>query len=652
MAQERYGEAEPLFRRALDTRERVLGSEHPDTLQSFHKMGLLRQAQGDRGEAEMLLRHSLEWRERVLGPEHPDTIAVRGDLSILLVQMHRPAEALRIFKANDQALAYWTDSEVHAGRWEWRRHLILHFTRRYQDVGLSLALTHPFPDAAEFTADLVMHWNKRVASSDAMLHNLVGESRDPALLAAIERVQAARRALSAAVLSQNIAGSERMRLREALDTAEAELRAASDRFRRFLTVREANADDVRDALAAGSVLVEYKFFRLYDFDAGAFTGETHLLAAILHPEKEVIVVDLGDAQPILRVQRSILAGPTNGELQALLREGYQALISPLLPHFEDVETLFVIPDGSLHALPFGALVDESGQYLVQHFAALHLLQTGSALVVRDRPETRRGLVAVGGVDFGPSPPPNGAGIPLRDEAAAMVHPAASEDSIQADQGSTSDQIWGFGPLPGTEEEVERVAEVYAMFRPDDPEPVVLTGANATERAIKTLAVPPYVLHLATHGYHLKAGVIEGRPLLQSGIALAGANRALTGEVSLGGENGVLHAVEAKSLNLYGTELVVLSICDSAQGVDAGSEGIEGLSSAFYSAGAKNVLAALWPIDDRLPVAFMTRFYYEWLSRPGITPAEALQNTKLRYITSPNPAERDPATWAPFVLYEG
>ncbi|MBB4268199.1 CHAT domain-containing protein [Roseospira visakhapatnamensis] len=70
------------------------------------------------------------------------------------------------------------------------------------------------------------------------------------------------------------------------------------------------------------------------------------------------------------------------------------------------------------------------------------------------------------------------------------------------------------------------------------------------------------------------------------------------------------------------------------------------------AGAKNVLTALWTIDDRLTATFMSRFYGTWLSHLGMSPTEALQKTKLRYITSPSSAERDPATWAPFVLYEG
>ena len=201
--------------------------------------------------------------------------------------------------------------------------------------------------------------------------------------------------------------------------------------------------------------------------------------------------------------------------------------------------------------------------------------------------------------------------------------------------------------------MKTIGETYADFRRDEPAPIVLTGENATEAALKSLAAPPRVLHLATHGYYLQSGSIRGRPLLQSGVTLAGANRALAGGIGADGENGILHAVEAQTLNLYGTELVVLSACDTGQGAHDYSEGLEGLPRAFYVAGAKNVLAALWPVGDDAAAAFMTRFYDNWLEQTGQSdPAAALRKTKLWYLTQTDPSITDPQNWAPFVLFEG
>ena len=79
----RYGEAELLHRRALAARERVLGTEHPDTLISVNNLAVLYREQGRYGEAEPLFKRALAARERVLGPEHPDTLSSVNNLGFL-----------------------------------------------------------------------------------------------------------------------------------------------------------------------------------------------------------------------------------------------------------------------------------------------------------------------------------------------------------------------------------------------------------------------------------------------------------------------------------------------------------------------------------------------------------------------------------------
>ena len=179
-----------------------------------------------------------------------------------------------------------------------------------------------------------------------------------------------------------------------------------------------------------------------------------------------------------------------------------------------------------------------------------------------------------------------------------------------------------------------------------------TGRDATEAAVKSLALPPRVLHFATHGFYLASGTIEGRPLLQSGITLAGANQALRGATGPDEENGVLHAVEVQTLNLFGTELVVLSACATGQGVIDYSEGLEGLPRAFFVAGAQNVLAALWSVGDTAALNFMQRFYENWLAQEVSNPSAALRQTKLWYISQTDARVADPQNWSPFVLFEG
>ncbi|POF29862.1 CHAT domain-containing tetratricopeptide repeat protein [Roseibium marinum] len=641
----RYGEAEPLYKRALEASERVLGAEHPDTLSSVNNLAALYESTGRYGEAEPLYKRALEASKRVLGAEHPDTISTQGNLSALLVRSGRPGEALRAFRKIDQRLDQWLRTEVRTARAATMRRQMLRLNSRYQDASFSFVLENLTTETASFAADLTLRWKKRLIQDDAVLNNLARETDDSALLELIEAVRKSRQSLSGVAFDPAVSPEEKTRLREALEAREAELRSASEKFRRFQTVSSADAGDVMLALPRNSALIEYRLYDPFDFEDASY-GATSLLAVVLRPDADPVVVSLGEASVLFTLQALTvdkdLRTENDTSFQTLMRFGHNRLIAPLLDQLDGVETLYVSPDGPLQALPFEAFLDEPGLRLIERFS-VRSLQTGRDLVARDRPATGKGLVAFGGVDFETM---QLAALPTNAE------PVADASLNRAAIDITRRQFTRFPPLPHTENEVTDIGVAYAAFRPDEPAPVVLTGKEATESAVKALSSPPRVLHFATHGYYLQSGSIEGRPLLQSGITLAGANRALTGGVNATGENGILHAIEAQTLNLYGTELVALSACDTGQGAHDYSEGLEGLPRAFYVAGAKNVLAALWPVGDQAAKEFMKRFYRNWLSQTVSDPPAALRKTKLWYLQQTNPAISDPQNWAPFILFEG
>lgn len=278
------------------------------------------------------------------------------------------------------------------------------------------------------------------------------------------------------------------------------------------------------------------------------------------------------------------------------------------------------PGGALALIPFEALINGDGRYLIEEVATTYLT-SGRDLVSPRAAATTGPALIVAAPDYDASA---GAGA-----GAALNH--------------------RFAPLPGAEREAERLLRHL-------PEARVLAGADATKQALLALE-SPRVLHVATHGFFLgdvhadpEAGsrgltltgagrslvqLGEGDPMLRSGLALAGANRDA---------EGLLTAVEATSLNLAGTSLVVLSACETGVGEVSSSQGTFGLQRSVLLAGAETLVMSLWSVSDDATEATMDGYYRRLVAGGGRS--EALRQAKLELLADQGTAH--PYYWAPFV----
>lgn len=234
--------------------------------------------------------------------------------------------------------------------------------------------------------------------------------------------------------------------------------------------------------------------------------------------------------------------------------------------------------------------------------------------------------------------------------------------MRGDQRSTDIADLRYGPLPGTQREVEAIAPLL-------PEAIVLTEAAATENALKQVQGPS-ILHIATHGFFLEdvefvppgnpRGEIElvsaapgsfaiasdrptstENPLLRSGLALAGFNPR-----SSANEDGVLTALEATGLDLRGTRLVVLSACETGVGAVANGEGVYGLRRALVMAGAESQLMSLWKVDDEGTADLMADYYERLLAGAGRS--DALRQVQLAFLQNGG-VQQHPYYWASFMF---
>ena len=125
-----------------------------------------------------------------------------------------------------------------------------------------------------------------------------------------------------------------------------------------------------------------------------------------------------------------------------------------------------------------------------------------------------------------------------------------------------------------------------------------------------------------------------------GLALAGANLRHTSDT----DDGILTALEASGLNLWGTKLVVLSACDTGIGDVRNGEGVYGLRRAFFLAGAESLVMSLWPVSDYTTRELMTGYYRNL--KQGIGRGSALRQVQLDMLKR-NP-HLHPFYWANFI----
>ncbi|MCP4697503.1 MAG: CHAT domain-containing protein, partial [Gammaproteobacteria bacterium] len=631
--QGRYGEAEPLYLRALRVSEQVLGKEHPLTLASINNLAGLYESQGRYAEAEPLYLRALRVSEQVLGKAHPHTMATMQNLTGLQLGLKQPKKALSLLKRLQAGALRYAAVELTTTLGEAQKRRFLSRQSVLQDLALSLAMQYPTPSNQQFAATVLLRWNQVQGEEALFLQRLSRHSGDPRVQALAQQIRGARTELSFLANQKEVEPAALQHSLEKLADLEVKLSLRSRVYKQHLAVRSLDLDTVRSALPHGSALLAFKAYRPFDTDKQALQAP-HYLALLLPAEdtdeETLQLLDLGPVDEIIA-----LGLRTDREESGL----YRRLFAALDERLEKYDSLYIAPDHWLHLLNFERLRLPDGRYWIER-QPLHRLQTARDLVRPPPLQKGKGLLALGGIDYG-SPPKIAAG--------------KAQIALTETQRNLAGQLeQGFKPLKASGKEALQIKQFYwtPEYGEGDSElEQVWRGQEAGEHRLKQLEQAPQILHLATHGFYLEDKFKLGRPLVLSGLALANANRGIAGELSHG-EDGILYALEVQDLNLEGTLLVSLSACDTGQGAVDYAEGVYGLIRAFRVAGARHVLMTLRKVDDNAAFRFMSRFYLKWLESGGLdNPARALRETKLSFLHGKRPAERKPEMWAPYVLVE-
>jgi CHAT domain-containing protein len=662
----------PLYQQALKVRKTALGEKHPDHANSLHNLAALYLAMGDHQAALPLLQQALQVLKAAQREKHPDYATTLNNLARLYQGMKQPRQALQL---NEQALAIT------------RANLLLSASiqSERQQLAATRAVRHQFdfrlslPDADKESAagsyQYVLAWKGTVflhqqrrrhfarlcaADSSSKVRNLVEQLQQTTQMLA---------ALTLAPVEARTASARRQqaeKLTQHKEDLESQLSRLSATFRDHQKQADLTPAHLQQTLPADTALVDFLFYKHHDHTQTDRSKryQRRLSAWVVRPNKAVVRIDLGPAEPIeqtvtawrqalTRRDTATAAGPTL----------HQALWKPLAKHLGGAKTVLLSPDGVLGTVPFAALPgDKEGRYLIEDLAVAvvpvpQLLPQMLAPMPREM-RLKPSLLVVGDVNF--------------DSTQTVV---ASVD----DRGAPRSGLKSWGKLEATSAEAAAVRDSFTrLFRGGTV--TDLREEEARKAAVRQALTKHRYAHLATHGFfappELKSaladedrggtglfgreGVTGWHPLLLSGLVLAGANK----EAKPGEEDGILTALEVSEMDLSGLELAVLSACETGLGKQAGGEGLLGLQRAFSVAGCRSVVASLWKVDDRATQALMAAFYRVWWGKKVVSRVEALRQAQLsllkvgvrgmvRKALPARPWHKDdrlpPYYWAAFVL---
>ncbi|MCX7605792.1 MAG: CHAT domain-containing protein [Bacteroidia bacterium] len=565
----KYDQAEGILLRVLDQLREVIGERHPDYWMSVRELALLREQQGRLAEADSLYLQMVHHQIELLGERHTQSLSSMYRLALIRAkrQMYSQADSLWQ-KAVAIQFAYlrqeaWGLPESHKLRFL-EKTLLPGMNEFQKYVGLrgrdNPALLRLGYRAGRSIKGLILVSSEGLrflaeANPDSTVRQLYriwsGLSTQYAMLNLQNRQR------EADSVEQVLVSTERALLQK-LPEVGSFLPDPLHEPDPPLRKGEAVVEILRVPTQGDSVL--YLFYLLFPAKQGV------ALSLYVHRVDERWEKQAERAFEILRTPGSQVSPVSYGLLWRF--------IDSLLP--SGTNRVYISPDGVYHRVNIGALHDGSS-FIIDRYEVRYTATSRRLILKHRKPSAAQKAFIIGNPSFHTVDVP-GEGI----------------RNLRLFES-------GIPPLPGAEEEAKKVAHLLNV------KPII--GREATEEKLKRIK-GPVILHIATHGYYFRGA---GPEMLRSGLLLAGAAVWDSVYPPLNIEDGYLTAREVSVMNLWGTQLVVLSACETGLG-EITREGLYGLQRAFLEAGAQRVIATLWVIDDQATQKLMLTFYKKLASK--------------------------------------
>jgi CHAT domain-containing protein/tetratricopeptide (TPR) repeat protein len=661
-----YEKARARIERAIEILEAERGTALTDLILARDALAQVYAMEKKFDQAEAIARKNLIDCQSAYVKDHPDIANATDNLAAIFIAQGRYGEAFELFDSSRRSrrefllrtLPTMTDAD---------QFILLDSAERIsRDFALATALIgRKVPGVAARSAEWVINSKSLTIRASALSTVLSRDAKNPEAIEILDELNATRARLSQLALSREKSGRTAADIdKEYGPLAKKELELAHQlglKLGKPVLEEWTKLDQVRAALPADSVFVEFAKILVTESKLGRNPADPKVAryaAWVIPPagQGEVKLVDLGLAETLenaISEATAAIKPPGKGTIKnadqpvaerkamAALQVLSDRLYVPLKDELQPAKRWVLGLDASLWLVPWAALPVSEGRYAVEDHL-IHTVINGNDLLLRETGVKPTNSVILADPDYD-----LGVGQALAIARREFAIPVASRGPTSPTMSMT--KFFGEARvrrLEGTGVEANEVAR--HLLGLTGTEPTLYVQEKASESLFKSLQSPKILL-LGTHGFSFPPPVLStspdsastrsaksadslANPMLRCGLLLAGFNqRSLGSSGSSAGDldDGILTGLEVVGVDLRGTELVVLSACETARGDLRDGEGIASLRQIFQIAGAQSVVATLWQVPDSESYQLISGFFQGIARRQG--PATALREAQLALI---------------------
>lgn len=622
---------------AIETYLKAFGEGHPENAFPYYNLANAFLGYDDLDKAEPLMIRSYNIRAKALGKNHPLFARNSNQMAIMSWKKGETNNALKYYKETFDN--YFTQINTFFPVLTEEEKTKFYYTKLRP--GFEQYISFIEDNSSEDKELIGEIYNYQLAlkgiimSATTKVRNSILNSGDEELIEKYEEWISQKEQLAKLFSSTDMKLEDRNvkidMLTDSSNKLEEELSAESNVFGKNFANRKLTWQDVQKTLKPGEAAVEIVRYRDFVSDSsGVFTDEVHYAALIVKADTEdypeMVILRNGRL-----METKYLANYRNAiRFQVKENYSYRLFWRPIANKLDGIQKVYFSPDGVYNQVSIYTFRNPStNEYLINEFD-LQVVTNTKDLIAFNDVNTDGGSVFFGYPNYNlgtDNKNEKGGGDRSMRSARGMRSGGAGglERGTVVPRGIRGNLVRymrannALALLPGTKKEVELIDSLYQN---KDLNATTYFSNEALENKIKELKSPS-TLHIATHGFFLELDPDEAitdsyveNPLLRSGLIMAGANSYIgTGILAeeQGDDDGILTAFEAMNLDLEGTEIVVLSACETGLGEIKNGEGVYGLQRAFRIAGAEALIMSMWSVDDNATQELMTNFYEEWLT---------------------------------------